>query len=144
MYCNLQIAKEILVLITDKEEYSVSCILLYIAFCTSAILQGIHDEITKTSCKIYVARDADTEYFILYLPRSVIKLILITYAKESKSKNQEALLKICRFLFSSSVFLTLKLLLGMSSELDTSCFPTSLKIKVGAACSWGCLPSHTV
>lgn len=86
MYCNLLIAKETLVLITDKEEYSVSCILLYLTFCTSAISQGIHDEITKTSCKIYFARKADAEYFILYLPRSVLKLILITYAEESKSK----------------------------------------------------------
>lgn len=36
MYCNLLIAKETLVLITDKEEYSVSCVLLYL---TSALLQ---------------------------------------------------------------------------------------------------------
>lgn len=47
----------------------------------SAISQGIHYEIFKTLCKIDATKEADTEYFILYFPKSVLKLILIVCTK---------------------------------------------------------------
>lgn len=75
---NLQIAKD-----TREERMKkmfACCYLLHL----SAISQGIYCKISKTLCKIYVTRKADADYFILYLPRSVLKLILIACTKESK------------------------------------------------------------
>lgn len=47
----------------------------------SAMSQGIHYEISKTLCKMHASTEAGAEYFILYLPKSVSKLILIVCTK---------------------------------------------------------------